>query len=640
MAEAIAAATSIVGIVGFSAQVFDGCIKGFVLLSSARNLGRDADILRSMLDWEQYRLEQWAEQVGLQDPAKADILIDWDLISKTLKLLDNLVNDTSMLKKKYNLVLSEDPSDDIKIQVDDDQERPSNSRFKRLFAEPNYKTSAAAKVIHAQQTSRKKLWWAAVDKENMKRLVSDISHFVQRLHDALNATVQAEMQHSIQKLLLRASDYYDNVPDLDYLRELAAQMRRAPGADAAGLEDLDHELARKYKNMLFYSIKEGKLEDIEPLLDKGVNPNARDRPGWTLFSAAAMYGQLEIMKLLLRRGADVTLASTIDKTGPLHLAVQNSQIEVVEYLLALPEIKVNVRDGSGNTPFFNAVDADNERMIQLLLQHPDTDINSKNDCNFTSLLQCVFNGHAKAASYLLARPEIDINFRHPDNDQTALWMSVSSDIDILKGLLARQEIDVDGRGRFGETPLCRAARQSYYEAAQAILEKDPNVNAIDERGKSPLIHAAASGNELGVVLLLEQSQIAIDLADSQKDTALMSAAKAGHTKIVRALLAKGARVDLRDTQGRTALALAAANGHKIAAKLLIKSKADVNCQDEKGNTPLALATEHRHEIVVRLLLENGAHTEIADEDEETPFEKARDQKMVDIINIFKEYIKV
>ena len=637
MAEAIAAATSIVGIVGFSGQVFDGCIKGFVLLSSARNLGRDADILRSMLDWEQYRLEQWAEQVGLQDPAKADILTDWDLISKTLKLLDNLVNDTSMLKKKYNLILSEDPLDDIKIQADDDRETPSNNRFKRLFAEPNYKTSAAAKVVQAQQTSRKKLWWAAVDKENMKRLVSDISHFVQRLHDALNATVQAEMQQSIQKLLLRASDYYDNVPDLDYLRELAAQMRRAPGADAAGLEDLDHELLRKYKNLLFYSIKEGRLEDIEPLMDKGVNINARDRPGWTLFSAAAMHGQLEIMKLLLRRGADVSLASTIDKTGPLHLAVQNSQVEVVEYLLALPQINVNARDGSGNTPFFNAVDADNERMIQLLLQHPDTDINSKNDSSFTALLQCVFEGHAKAASYLLARPEIDVNFRHPDNDQTALWMSVSSNIDILKRLLARKEIDVDGRGRFGETPLCRAARQSYYEAAQAILGKDPDVNAIDERGKSPLIHAAASGNELGLALLLEQSQIAIDLADSQKNTALMSAAAAGHTKVVRALLAKDACVDLRDKQGRTALAAAAANGHKIAGKLLIKSKADVNCQDEKGNTPLALATEHKHDIVVRLLLENGAQNDIADEDEETPFEKARDQKMEDIINIFKEH---
>jgi hypothetical protein len=30
-----------------------------------------------MLDWEQFRLEQWAEKAWLQDPAKADILMDW-----------------------------------------------------------------------------------------------------------------------------------------------------------------------------------------------------------------------------------------------------------------------------------------------------------------------------------------------------------------------------------------------------------------------------------------------------------------------------------------------------------------------------------------------------------------------------------
>ena len=39
MAEAVGAAATFVGIIGFSFQVFDGCIKGVVLLSSARNLG-------------------------------------------------------------------------------------------------------------------------------------------------------------------------------------------------------------------------------------------------------------------------------------------------------------------------------------------------------------------------------------------------------------------------------------------------------------------------------------------------------------------------------------------------------------------------------------------------------------------------
>ena len=55
--EAVRAAKILVSTIGFSAQIFDGCVKYFVLLSTAHNLGRDADVLRSMLDWEQFRLE-------------------------------------------------------------------------------------------------------------------------------------------------------------------------------------------------------------------------------------------------------------------------------------------------------------------------------------------------------------------------------------------------------------------------------------------------------------------------------------------------------------------------------------------------------------------------------------------------------
>ena len=39
MAEAVGAAATFIGIIGFSAQVFDGCFNWFVLLSTATNLG-------------------------------------------------------------------------------------------------------------------------------------------------------------------------------------------------------------------------------------------------------------------------------------------------------------------------------------------------------------------------------------------------------------------------------------------------------------------------------------------------------------------------------------------------------------------------------------------------------------------------
>lgn len=95
-----------------------------------------------------------------------------------------------------------------------------------------------------------------------------------------------------------------------------------------------------------------------------------------------------------------------------------------------------------------------------------------------------------------------------------------------------------------------------------------------------------------------------------------------------------------DQEGRTALSLAAVKGNKIPSKLLLKAGAQINTQDIKGNTPLALATGSKQDVLVRLLLENGADPELADEDEETPYEKARDQKLVDVISVFKVVLKL
>ena len=133
MATGVEAAATVVSILGFSAQIFDGCVKGFVLLSSARNLGRDADIFRCMLDWEQFRLEQWAERVHHFDPDKADLSLDWRLIETTLEHINNLLNDTSSLKRKYSLNLVEEPPQyATQISYEDTAEKPKTGHFQPL----------------------------------------------------------------------------------------------------------------------------------------------------------------------------------------------------------------------------------------------------------------------------------------------------------------------------------------------------------------------------------------------------------------------------------------------------------------------------------------------------------------------------
>lgn len=639
--EAVGAASTLVSIIGFSFQIFDGCVKGFVLLSAAGNLGRDGDIFRSMLDWEQFRLEQWAERVNLQDPSKADMLMDWKLVTDTLQHLDNLTNDTKLLKEKYNLVLLERAPPLTKATADMNDEKASTSRFKRLFGQgERYSSTAAAKVIQAKNSHPRKLWWAAVDKQSMKQLIDDIAHFVQRLHDLLNSSIQSQMKQSVDTLLHDATQKYQNVPDLEFLRELAARMKPTPLENGqADEDDISAEIDKKFRNLLFYSIRKGDLKEVELLLDKGVDVHADDNVGWPPMVRAAEHGQLAIVETLLARGAD-PLKGTVGDRLPLHFAAEGGHLAVVSLLLKQPSVDPNMKDYTSQTALFKAADNGHHEVVELLLQQKAIDPDSASNDGFTPLLQTIFGSHQKVVRLLLDRADVNPNQSDTTYHQTPLWMASTAGDDILAMFLERKDVEINGQSRWGETPLYQAIQRKRPSAVMMLLDAGADPNVPTYENKTALSWAAAENSEETIEMLLKQPSIELDVPDIFGQTPLLRAADAGHTKCIRMLLDKGANVKHADNEGRTALSLAAIKGHKVVAKLLLKNDAEINAQDKKGNTPLALAAEKNHDAVVRFLLDSGADPDLPDEDEETPFEKARDRHMKSIVEVFKEVLKL
>lgn len=639
--EAVGAASTLVSIIGFSFQIFDGCVKGFVLLSTAGNLGRDADIFRSMLDWEQFRLEQWAEKVNLQDPSKADMLLDWKLITDTLQHLENLTTDTKFLKEKYNLVLLERAPPLTKANAVPDDEKTSTSRFKRLFGQgEKHSSTAAAKVIQAKNSHAKKLWWAAVDKQSMKRLIDDIAHFVQRLHDLLNSSIQSQMKQSVDTLLHDATQRYQNVPDLEFLRELAARIKPTPPEYAqADEDDINAEIDKKFRNLLFYSIRKGDIEQVELLLDKGVDVHADDNVGWPPMVRAAENGQSAIVEILLERGAD-PLRGTIGDRLPLHFAAEGGHLDVVSLLLKQPSVDPNIKDYTGQTALFKAANNGHHEAVELLLQQEGVDPDAVSKDGFTPLVQAIFERHQKVVKLLLDRADVNPNLCDTTYNQTPLWMASTAGDEILKMFLERKDIEIDGQSRWGETPLYQAVQRKHLSAARMLLDAGADPNIPTHENKTPLSWAAAQSSEDALDLLLKHPTVDLDIPDQSGRTPLLRAADAGHTKCTRMLLDKGANMKHVDHEGRTALSLAAIKGHKVVAKLLLKNGADIDKQDEKGCTPLALAAEKGQDAVVRFLLESGADADLADEDEETPFEKARDRRLDLIVDVFREVLKL
>ena len=638
--EAVGAAATLVSIIGFTIQIFDGCIKGFVLLSTAGNLGRDADIFRAMLEWEQFRLEQWAERVSLRDPSGADVLLDWKLVADTLRQLENLTTDAGLLKGKYDLVLLEGAPPLVgKGGAGADEEKASTGRFKRLFGQDGkFSSTAAAKVIQAKNSHAKKLWWAAVDKQSMKRLVEDIAYFVQRLHDLLNSSIQSQMKQSVDTLLHDATRRYQNVPDLEFLREIAGRMKPTPPeCGQADGEDINAEIEKRFRNMLFQAIRKGDLEEVELLLDKGVDVHADDNVGWPPMVRAAEHGQLAIVETLLARGAD-PLRGTVGHRMPLYFAAEEGHLAVVSLLLRQPGVDPSLKDYTAQTALFKAANNGHHEVVELLLQQKGIDPDAPSRDGFTPLLQAIFGRHQEVVKLLLDRSDVDPNRSDKTYQQTPLWMASTAGDEILKMVLERKDLDINGRSRWGETPLYQAIQRNHLSAAKLLLAAGADPNERTDEQKTALSWSAAQGTEDSLLLLLQHPTTALDTRDRTGQTPLQHAATAGHAKCLRMLLDAGANVNHADSDGRTALTLAASKGHKVAAKLLVRNGADVDARDRRGDTALAVAAVGNHDAVVRLLLGSGADAGIGDEDEETPFERARDGRLDRVVDVFNEFL--
>ena len=643
MATGLEGVATVLGIIGFSAQIFDGCVKGFNLLFSAQNLGRDADMFRCMLDWEQFRLEQWAERVDLSDPEKADPSLDWTLIERTLEQIRSLATNTELLKEKYKLALIDPPkySSRPPTEVWEQPTSSTSSPFKKLFSQVDRSSStAAAKVIQSRNNAMKKLWWASVDKKGLRQLIEDISHLTQRLYDVLNSATQDQMRESINSMINMATARSENVLELAIMRQLA----RLPDiikSSARKPEEIEEDVEKQRKNVFFYAVRKGEIKEVESILDEGLDVESEDRIGWTAMIRAAEHGQQSIIQLLLQRGASVH-HGTIGNRLPIHFASEYGHVNIVEVLLSQDKSQLNLRDHLGQTPLHKASRNGRKEVVKFLLSQNEIEADPEDNDGWRPLMHAITDEDGLMVEMILEYPEVDPNHRLKDHGQTPLWLAITTKDDdrILQLLLQRSDLELNRTARFGEACIFRASMWSMLTGLQTLLKKGADVNLPNEDGRTPLSIAASRGHKEVLEILLKHPNIDLNQADELNKTPLMYAAEEDQKECVKLLLSHKPSLEVRDKEGRTALSLAAIKGNKIPSKFLLKAGATVNTQDLKGNTPLALAAENNRDVVVRFLLENGADAELADEDEETPFDKARDRKLDDVVGAFKEVLKL
>jgi len=241
------------------------------------------------------------------------------------------------------------------------------------------------------------------------------------------------------------------------------------------------------------------------------------------------------------------------------------------------------------------------------------------------LIKAIEEGRLDDAKNLLAKGA-DVNAANADGTtalmQAAEGSSYMPNNAPAVALLLEKNPKIEAQDNRGRTALYRATAEGKDEAMRLLLARkaDPNHKATD--GSTPLLAATTYGR-LPALKLLLASGAGVDIADAQANTPLMIAAEGTaylpqNAPLVETLLAANAKIEAQDARGRTALYRAAAEGKTDAARLLLDKKANANAQAADGSSPLFAAVEFGRMPAVQLLLERGAQIELADVSGNTP----------------------
>ncbi|KAM4797642.1 LOW QUALITY PROTEIN: ankyrin repeat domain-containing protein 50-like [Urocitellus parryii] len=369
-------------------------------------------------------------------------------------------------------------------------------------------------------------------------------------------------------------------------------------------------------------------DSIRTLLDNGASVNQCDSNGRTLLANAAYSGNLDVVNLLVSRGADLEIE---DAHG---LAARQGHTKVVNCLIGCGA-NINHTDQDGWTALRSAAWGGHTEIVSALL-YAGVKVDCADADSRTVLRAAAWGGHEDIVlNFLQHGAEVN---KADNEDRTALIAAAMGHREIVEHLLDHgaevNHEDVDGRTALSVAALCVPASKGHASVVSLLINRGAEVDHCDKDGMTPLLVAAYEGHVHVVDLLLEGGAD-VDHTDNNGRTPLLAAASMGHASVVNTLLFWGAAVDI-DSEGRTVLSIASAQGNVEVVRTLLDRGLDENHRDDAGWTPLHMAAFGGHRLICEALIEQGARTNEIDHDCRIPFILASQEGHYDCVQILLE----
>lgn len=308
---------------------------------------------------------------------------------------------------------------------------------------------------------------------------------------------------------------------------------------------------------------------VKLLLRKGADVNVVfftdfGPTGYKPLHVAAQYGQEKIVKLLLDKGVDIDTQAEEPKShyAPLHVAAKYGQMEIIKLLLDRGA-KVDAKFSTGKTPLHVAIKFDQEEIAELLLDK-GAKVDAKLSNGDTPLhVAAKYGRYSSACIKLLLGRGAVIEARNNEG-RTPLFMIVYifAMFDLFDGsvaieLLLKEGANIEAIDNMGYTPLLFAAERYVAKVLSFWMEQGANANAVTYGGQTSL-HLAIHNPDPFIIDILLENGADIEAADGEGRSPLLYAVQRyeegfgceTQLKNMERLIGKGAITADKDGQTR------------------------------------------------------------------------------------------
>ena len=365
-----------------------------------------------------------------------------------------------------------------------------------------------------------------------------------------------------------------------------------PVFSMAEMQDALQAQDRSGSTPLHEAVRYGRLEIVKMLLEKGARVNALDSLGKTpLLLIIPKKVQQDIYQTLIEHGANISQKDMYGDTV-LHVATMcRASKDIIEFLLA-SGAPINERNKQGVTPLALAIDQDRGDYALLYANH-GADIHAEDMQGNSPLMLALRN---KTPDMLLSIITEDTIKSRDSAGNTPLHVAIMMDasmdyINIIVDSMIKNHVDINARNKSGDSALYLTVEKNKKAEGELLLDKGADIFSTNTQDYSPLRLALEYGGSVQDWLITSQT---LNITDGSGNTPLHYAAEWRLDDAVIGLLQKGAKISAVNANGESPLFSAVKGGSISCIELLIDNGAVVNsrnslARDFMGNTTLHAA---------------------------------------------------